>query len=78
MARATKTVKKSTAVSAPRRSAVAPVVPNIIDDSAYYDITMRVPHMRGRQRFSPLNKYRVKGWVLKELPAHKVATCVAG
>lgn len=72
----TTAVKDTPKTAAARKAAQSPV-PSDVDPDAYYDLTMRVPHKRGNKTYSPLHQYKVKGWLLKELPAHKVATCKA-
>lgn len=55
-----------------RKATTSPSVD--IDADAYYDMKVAAPHVSGRTRFSPLNGYRVKGYILKSIPAHKIAS----
>lgn len=48
--------------------------PAAIETDRVYKVKFRLPHVRGRTRFSPVHSYTVKGSVLAEIPAEKIAS----
>jgi hypothetical protein len=61
------------ATGAPRqRAATKSVELGSITPDAYYHLEMLLPHKIGRIMYTPVNSYKVKGYVLSQIPEHKI------
>lgn len=59
---------------AQRKKAGEPSVPQSFDPDRTYKVKFRLPHARGRTKFSPIHSYRIRGGVLAEIPSQKIAS----
>ena len=53
------------------------VEPGAIEADRVYKVRFRLPHTVGRLKFSPLHSYKIKGRILAEIPAQKLASVEA-
>lgn len=51
-----------------------PDEPSVIEADRVYKVKFRLPHASGRMKFSPIHSYRIKGSILAEIPAQKIAS----
>lgn len=65
--------KKSTKKSGPI-SARTGIDAASIDIEAQYHVVMRYPHKIGRTTLLPSRQHKVKGWVLMDIPPHKIVS----
>jgi len=57
-----------------RKKADVSGVPQSIKSDRVYKVKFRLPHARGRTKFSPIHSYRIRGAILADIPAAKIAS----